>query len=231
MLNTIFLIAAVVGGTVMVCQFVLTLMGLSDDLGGDGHGLGGHDFAGHDVGGHDLGGHGADAGFDGAGDVAGDHHTSMSTAADGQIHPDSSWLFGVLSFRTLVSAAAFFGLAGIAAKGAEFNDGQSLVIAVAAGLAAMYGMYWLLRAIAGFASSGNQRITSALGRRATVYIPIPAEGQGAGKVQLSMQNRIVELQAVTDGPERLKTGETVEVVAVAGSDLVRVRRVVEAVEV
>ncbi len=221
MLNTIFLVAAVVGGTVMVCQFVLTLMGLGDDM---------------TDGGGDLGG---DAGFDGAldggdlpGDVAGDHSTSLATAADGELHhPDSSWLFGVLSFRTLVGAAAFFGLAGIAAKGANFNDGQSLLVAVAAGLAAMYGMYWLLLAISRFSSSGNQRITSALGRRGTVYIPIPADGQGAGKVQLSMQNRIVELQAVTDGPERLKTGETVEVVAVAGSDLVRVRRVVETVEV
>ena len=44
-----------------------------------------------------------------------------------------------------------------------------------------------------------------------------------------MQNRIVEFQAVTDEEERLRTGEPVEVIAVDGSDLVRVRRVVETV--
>jgi hypothetical protein len=87
-----------------------------------------------------------------------------------------------------------------------------------------------LRQISRLASSGNERIVNALGRRATVYIPIPADGRGAGKVQLSMQNRIVEFQAVTDGPEPLKTGEAVEVVAVSGSDMVRVRRLAEPVE-
>jgi membrane protein implicated in regulation of membrane protease activity len=133
----------------------------------------------------------------------------------------------VLSFRTLVTAAAFFGLAGMAGLRSGLTPTAALVVAMAAGLAAMYGMYWLMRSIAGLVSSGNQRIGNALGRRATVYIPIPAEQRGAGKVQLSMQNRIVEFQAVTDEPERLKTGETVEVVAVAGSDTVHVRRVVE----
>lgn len=216
MLNLIFLLAAIVGGTVMVCQFVLTLSGMGDDGGVDAHDAG--------------------AGFDG-GDVSGDgapsdHHTSASSAADGDfVHPDSSWLFGVLSFRTLITGAAFFGVAGRAATASGLSNGMALIVASGFGLAAMYGMYWLMQGISGLASSGNQRISSALGRRATVYLPIPADRAGAGKIQISMQNRIVELQAVTDEPDRLITGETVEVVAITGSDQVRVRRVPHAVEV
>lgn len=220
MLNVVFLIAAVVGGTVMVCQFVLTLLGLGDD-GGLAH----HADAGFD-GSLDAGGDGFDAGDAGTlGHAAQQHATSAATAADGEFHhADSSWLFGVISFRTLVAAAAFFGVAGRAAASAGAGNGAALAIAVAAGLAAMYGMYWLMRGIAGLTSSGNQRIASALGRLGTVYVPIPADRKGAGKIQLSMQNRIVEFQAVTDEPDRLKTGEAVEVVAIAGSDTLRVRR-------
>jgi hypothetical protein len=220
MLSTIFLIAAVVGGTVLVCQFVLTLLGM------------GHDGA--DVG-HDVGGdfHG-DAGIGGDsmhGDIAPQHNTSLATAADGDYqHPDSSWLFGILSFRTLVAAAAFFGVAGRAALSAQFSQFASLVIATLVGLCAMYGMYWLMQLIAGLSSSGNERIGNALGRQATVYIPIPAGHKGAGKVQLSMQNRIVEFQAVTDDDAALKTGETVEVVGIVGNDIVQVRRAVETVQ-
>jgi membrane protein implicated in regulation of membrane protease activity len=220
MLNVIFLIAAVVGGTVMVCQFVLTLMGMGDDGGFEGHDA----AAGFD---------GGDVGGDAAGDFhgAGEHHTSAATAADGEfVHHDSSWLFGVLSFRTLITGAAFFGVAGRAAKASDVANGPALMIALGAGLVAMYGMYWLMRTISSLTSSGNQRISSALGRRGTVYIPIPADRQGVGKVQLSMQNRIVELRAVTDEPDRLKTGETVEVVAITDSDQVRVRRVAQVVE-
>jgi hypothetical protein len=64
-----------------------------------------------------------------------------------------------------------------------------------------------------------------VGLPATVYIPIPAGSKGAGKVQLSMQNRIVEYQAVTDDAEPLKTGDKVEVIGVMNSDTVQVRRV------
>lgn len=215
MLNTIFLIAAVIGGTVMVCQFILTLMGMGDDLtDGDVH----------------VHGDATDIG-DFQGDASGDHHTTLATAADGELpHHDTSWLFGVISLRTLVAAAAFFGVAGKAAMSAGISEPKSLAIGLLAGLAAMYGMYWLMQAISRLASSGNERIGNAVGCRGSVYIPIPPLGQGAGKVQLSMQNRIVEFQAVTDESDRLRTGETVEVVAVAGSDLVRVRRVAQAVE-
>jgi len=211
MLDTIFLIAAVIGGTVLVCQFLLTVVG-----------LGGHDVDS-----------GFDGGLDGAElpeDIGTSHHTTIGAAADAEFaHPDSSWLFGVLSFRTLIAAAAFFGVAGKAAISAGFQQSTALVLAVLVGMSAMYGMYWIMKLIGGLNSSGNERIDNALGQTATVYIPIPAAGHGAGKVQLSMQNRIVEYRAVTDDDSKLNTGETVEVVDIAGSDVLRVRRVAEAV--
>ena len=228
MLDTLFLIAAVIGGTVLVCQFALTLVGMAGDsadagadladAGGDG------DLAGNfDVDGGDFA-DGIDA------DMAADHHTSIGTAADAEYqHADGSQLFGVLSFRTLVAAAAFFGIAGKAALSAGTAQSTSLVVATLVGLTAMYGMYWLMRGISQLTSSGNERIRNAVGRQATVYIPIPAAHQGAGKVQLSMQNRIVEYQAVTEDAEQLKTGEEVVVVGVSGSDVVRVRRAVQTV--
>ena len=223
MLSTIFLIAAVIGGTVLVCQFILTLLGMGDD--GADAGVDG-DFSSDAQFDGDLAGDSMDAG------AAYDQQTSLADAADGEYqHADSSWLFGVLSFRTLVAAAAFFGVAGRAALSAGYGQPTSLVIATLVGLCAMYGMYWLMRMIAGLNSSGNERIRNAVGRQATVYIPIPAGRQGAGKVQLSMQNRIVEYQAVTEDEEPLKTGQSVQVVGIVGSDIVKVRRAAQPVEV
>lgn len=215
MLDVFFIVTAVVGITVLACQFVLTIVGLGDH--GDGAGFG-------DVG--DV--HSVDGDVSGHDAVApSDHHTTVGTAADGQLHPDSTWLFGVVTFRTMVSSAAFFGLAGMAALRSGFSSSSSLILAAAAGVAAMYVTYWSMRTIAGLASSGNERIGNAVGRFATVYIPIPADQKGAGKVQLSMQNRIVEFLAVTDDSDRLSTGLKVEVVGVVGSDTVTVRRAVE----
>jgi membrane protein implicated in regulation of membrane protease activity len=197
MLGALFLVAAVVGGTILVCQFALTLIGMGHD---------GTDIAHH-----------------AGGDFHGDHAGDWSSNGDSQ-HPDSSHLFGVISFRTLVAAAAFFGVSGRAALSADYAGSTALILAVVIGIGAMYGMYWLMRLIASLNSAGNERISNAVGRQGTVYIPIPASRLGAGKVQLSMQNRIVEYLAVTDDAEPLKTGETVEVIGVAGGDTLTVRR-------
>ena len=92
------------------------------------------------------------------------HHAGDAHADADQQHPDSTHLFGVVSFRTLVAAAAFFGVTGKAALERRLRASRrrsfwrSLV-----GVFAMYGMYWLMRLIAGLNSSGNERIGNAVG--------------------------------------------------------------------
>jgi membrane protein implicated in regulation of membrane protease activity len=208
-MGTLFLIAAVVGGTILVCQFLLTLLGLGHDGGGLGHHMGG-DFH-TDV------------------HAGGDSHVfhANGTHHDANEHDNSTRVFSVISFRTLVAAIAFFGVSGKAALSAGYAQSTALVLALIVGAAAMYGMYWLMRVIASLNSSGNERIGNAIGRRATVYLRIPATRSGPGKVQLSMQNRIVEYQAFTDETETLQSGESVEVVDVAGGDTVYVRRIAQ----
>ena len=202
-LSGFFLICAVVGGTVLICQFVLTLVGLGGDHSFDAS----HDVStefsgdvGHDV--HVGGAHGAE----GAGHDAHGHH-------------GSSWLFGIVSFRTLVAAATFFGLAGLAAQSAELKLGPQLLVAVVAGGAAMYGVHWIVQAMGRLSEDGTQKIRHAIGQEGTVYIPIaPAKAQ-AGKVQIRLQNRLVEYEAVTSSAQRLATGTKIRVVGIAGTAL------------
>lgn len=192
MMTWLFLICAIVGGTVLVCQFVLTLVG----LGGDG--------------------------FDGSHDVsaAGGHDVSADgTGHDAHGNHGSSWLFGVISFRTLVAAAAFFGLVGLAAESADQEPPITLLLATAAGIGAMYGVHWIVRTMGRLGEDGTVRIHSALGQEGTVYIPIPAGKAQAGKIQLRLQNRLVEYEAVTGGPDRLATGTKVRVVGITGTML------------
>jgi membrane protein implicated in regulation of membrane protease activity len=204
MLTWLFLIMALVGGTVLIVQFVLTLVG----LGGDHAGLDvAHDVPGDFTGdvGHDVhvgGDHGAEAG----GHDAAGHH-------------GSSWLFAVISLRTLVAAATFFGLTGLAAQSAGQSIGVQLLLATVAGLGAMYGVHWMVRTMGRLGEDGTVRIHHALGMEGTVYIPIPAAKAQAGKIQLKVQNRLVEYEAVTSAPERLATGSKVRVVGIAGTTL------------
>jgi membrane protein implicated in regulation of membrane protease activity len=198
-LTWFFLFCAVVGGTVLICQFVLTILG----LGGD---------------------HGLDAEPDFTGDVGHDVHTGGAHGAqaeghDAQGHHGSSWLFAMISFRTLVAAAAFFGLTGLAAQSAQQPVGIQLLLAAAAGLGAMYGVHWLVQMMGRLGEDGTQKIQRAVGQEGTVYVPIPPAKAQAGKIQLKLQDRLVEYEAVTGGQERLATGTKVRVVGIAGNML------------
>lgn len=210
---TLFLICAAVGGTILACQLVMTLLGFAGDMAGvdlpDDIGGGGDLDLGGDV---DIGGNLAmDADVDAGGDVH---------------HPDTSWILGVLSFRTLVAAVTFFGLTGMIARGANAGPTLQVVVALAGGAAAMFGVYWLMRAIYSMKAEGTVRIGNTVGRHGTVYLRIPAKNAGVGKVQLSVQTRTMEYLAMTPGHE-LPTGTKVRVVGVVASDTVEVEPVLE----
>ncbi len=197
-MTTLFLVCALFGGTLLICQTVMTLIGLSGD----------HDFS-HDGGDHDLG-------HDANGESSGTNHGTAPAAQH-----TSTWFFGIVTFRTVVAALTFFGLAGMAAQTSDLSPVPSLAIGVLAGFAAMYGVHWMMRQIARLRADGSVRIDNAVGMTGTVYLRIPGHLGGAGKIQLNLQNRTVELSAWTDRSE-IATGATVLVTRVVGPDSVEV---------
>lgn len=208
MLDFLYLTALIVGGTVLLFQFALMLLGLGDD-GGDVPGVGGTDV---DV----SGGLGDDFAVDDAG---------WHEAADADLgHPEAPWFYEVLSLRTLSAAATFFGLTGKTTLAYDHSPLFSFAWASFAGLAAMWIVYWLFKQVYKLQHAGTENIRNALGRPASVYIPIPANRAGVGKVTFRMQDRLVEYQAVTEDEDRLATGEKVVVVGIVNSDTVRVSR-------
>lgn len=192
-MTTLFMICALFGGTLLVCQTVLTLIGLSGD---------------HDLG-NDTGGH----------DASGNAHGTDNPAPS--VHHDSTWFFGIVTLRTVVAALTFFGLAGMAAQSSEVAPIPTLAIAVLSGFAAMVAVHWMMKQISRLKADGSVRIDHAVGMTGTVYLRIPGHLGGAGKIQLNLQNRTVELSAWTDRAE-IATGATVTVTRIVGPDSVEV---------
>jgi len=200
-MGIVFFWCALIAGTIFLVQFAITIVGFgADDL----------DFV------DDI----PDPGDLDVGDVQGDVHDHGST-----------WFFGVVSFRTVVSAVMFFGLMGLAVQ--EGLPGQPLVallVATCAGAVAMYGVHYLMQLMLRLKHDGTVKIERSVGRRGTVYLPIPAGNSGSGKIQLRMQDRIMEYQAMTGESERLATGTPIEVVHVINQNTVEVKPVTEAIQ-
>jgi membrane protein implicated in regulation of membrane protease activity len=191
--ETIYLSCAVLGGTLLVCQFLLGLIGFGDhhDAGTD-----------HDV--HDTGG----------------DHDTQHEHGDHDAH--ATWFVGVLTFRSAVAALTLFGLAGLTARvNLHFDPLQAGVIALAAGAGTLFLVAYMMRSLHRLKADGTVRIERAVGHNGTVYLTIPAAKAGRGKVTLNLQNRTVEYQAVTPN-QQLPTGAKVVVTAVIAPDTVEV---------
>ena len=134
----------------------------------------------------------------------------------------TTWLFRMLSFRTLVAATTFFGLSGTASLQAGLTAAVALVVAILMGLCAMVVVHYLMRTLYRLSHDGTVKIGDAVGKPATVYLPIPAARAGAGKVQVCMEDRIMEYQAVSSHDDRLPTGTKVVVVDTVGPAMVEV---------
>jgi len=206
-MSTLFLVCAIFGSTIIVLQFVLMLIGIGHhdaDLGGD-----------YDSGGHDLGHHDGNGEPDGNTiDADHDHHVGHS-------HSLTNWLFGILTFRSLVTFMAFFGLIGMAALSAELTTIQCLALATAAGIGSVFLMQQVFRGISRLHADGTARIDHAIGLPGTVYLGIPGEGRGWGKVHLMLQNRTMEYEATTPA-QALPTGTQIVVTRIVGPDRVEV---------
>jgi membrane protein implicated in regulation of membrane protease activity len=237
-METLFLACAIVGGTLVVCQFLLTLVGFGGH-GGDFHSgdvhfgdvhVGDMDAA-HvgDVHGGGLHGDQPHAGgvehetqpASSAGRGIGGHPAVVVRGPTGSPHGAADWFFGVLSFRTIVAAIALFGVSGEAALSGGLNTTTTLVIAVGSGIAAMYAVHGLMRGLKSLDVDRTVRIERAIGLPGTVYLSIPGHHAGSGKIHLTLQKRLDELEAVTAG-ERLANGTKVRVIGVVGPATVEV---------
>lgn len=179
-METLYFLSAVVGGTILVLQVLLTLFGLGDaevDVDGD------VDFATH-----------ADA---------------------------TDAFFKVLSFKTLVAFVTFFGLSGLACGHAGLSTLWTFVVSFAAGSAALYVVAWMMAGLARLQSAGNFDLRRAIGSAAKVYLTVPGQNAGQGKVTVALQGRSVEAKAVTGG-ESLSSGAMVRIIGVAAPDTVEV---------
>jgi membrane protein implicated in regulation of membrane protease activity len=198
----VYAICAAIGATILVCQFVMTLTGLGgehgDFGGGDGHFELGHDGAGHT--GHDA--------------HADDGHSHDQ-------HVGSNWLFGVITFRTILAALAFFGLAGLAGVTSELGPLPTFVAAAAAGVAAMYGVHALMQGLHRLNEDPTARIQSSVGRTGSVYLRVPGGRAGSGKVTVIVQGQSLEVLAMTPH-EAIPTGARVRVVGVLDRETVEV---------
>lgn len=132
----------------------------------------------------------------------------------------------LFSVRGIVSMLTVLGWSAVAFM-EVFAPALAISFAVVLGVLTLFGMAFLMRAVSRLQASGNIEVGNAVGKVAKVYIPIPANGKGTGKVMMTLQEKYGEFTAITVSNEKLETDRYVRVVAVDGAGVLVVEPLVE----
>lgn len=100
----------------------------------------------------------------------------------------------------------------------------ALIVGFVLGAAAMFGVAKIIQLMGRLAQNGNIVARKFLGETGTVYIPIPANGKGTGKINIALGERYVEFEAVTEGAEELTSGEAVRVTDIRSENILVVEK-------
>ena len=212
----IFALIAIAATVLLLVQAVLLLIGIGGhgDLDGDGSADADTDLdtdTGFDA--------DTDADFD-TGDVP-DGHDGIFEAHD---HEISDGGLRVLSVRGIISFFAVAGWVGVIADKGGMPLYFTLPLAILCGFVIMVLLALMMKLLLGLQSDGTADIHNAVGVCGTVYLRVPANRAGKGKVNLLLQGAYKELEAVTDCDEEIGYGSPIIVVGVTGGDTLIVRK-------
>lgn len=144
--------------------------------------------------------------------------------ADGafdEIHSDTGVPdFRLFSFRTILVFIMMFGWGGVL-FGKE-NGYAGFTAAIVCGLATMIITAVIIYLVLKLQQNGTKSNESLIGCKGNVYISIPGDRSGAGKVTVNTGSDTREIAAVSD--EALPTGTSVTVVEVIGGGRFLVRK-------
>ena len=132
--------------------------------------------------------------------------------------------FSLLTIKNVIHFFLGFGWAGASLWSVIDNRIVLSLVSLLAGVVMVIVFIALFRAMMRLETQGNYDPKECLGTVADVYIPVPAEKSGKGKVQLSIKNSVKEFDALTAG-ERLSTGTKVRIVELVDSSTVIVEKI------
>ena len=144
--------------------------------------------------------------------------------ADGGFEGDPS--MNLYTFRNLVNFLLGMSWTAIILNNQIASKALLMLIAFAVGALLVAAVMYMFKWLSKMQQSGNINIfQSAAGCNGKVYLTIPAERKGTGKVQISINESIREYDALTDSETELKTGTAIKVVEVIDSSTLLVEEI------
>ncbi len=152
-----------------------------------------------------------------------DHSDAHDLDLDSGESLDSMSSFHFFTVRNFIIFFTVFGWTGIVGANSNLSGAATVILSVFLGLVVMAivsGIFYLTNKLV---ENGTMSLANAMHCIGEVYITIPANGSGIGKVNITLQGSLREIEATTEG-EEIKTGELIKVVGVVNNQILLVEK-------
>lgn len=144
--------------------------------------------------------------------------------ADAEVDMDGGIGFQFITFKNLVGFFTIFAWVGLACIKSDFSATTTILVAFLSGLAMMLvmaGIYYLLSSMV---DDGTLVVKNTIGRLGEVYMNIPPKNEGLGKIHITVQGAMREMDAITNEKKMLTMGTVVTVTDVIDGHILLVTK-------
>jgi hypothetical protein len=152
-----------------------------------------------------------------------DSHDGVDADFDSDFHGGDA-PFQLFTFRNLINFLLGFSWSGISFYALIDNRVILISVSVLVGAVFIAFFFMVIRQIERLGEDNSFRIANALHKTGSVYLTIPGEKKGTGKVQVSVNGAFHELEAVTESG-KIETSAMVRIVKIESNNLVVVERI------
>jgi hypothetical protein len=127
--------------------------------------------------------------------------------------------FHFFSFRNLINFLLGFGWSGISLYHTIHHSYLLIFLSLLTGIGFVWLFFFLIQQLQRLTEDNSFRLTDALHKEAQVYLNIPGNMQGTGKIHISIKGSHHELDAMTHG-DSIPYGIRVEITAIENNALI-----------
>ncbi len=132
--------------------------------------------------------------------------------------------FQLFSLRNLINFLLGFSWTGISFYASIANHAVLITLSLIIGMLFVYVFFLIIRQVQKLAEDNSFKYANTLNKSAEVYLSIPENKSGKGKIMISVNGAFHELEAMTEG-EKIPTGATVKVVRIENENILIVSKI------
>lgn len=156
--------------------------------------------------------------------IGGDAMDGLDADFDGDFS-DAEAPFQLFSLRNLINFLLGFSWSGIAFYGLITNKALLFIVAILVGIGFVGIFFLIIKQLMKLAEENSFKMDETLGKTAEVYLTIPANKNGKGKVILSVKGSVRELDAMTESAEAIASHAIVRVNKIENGNVLIVEKI------